>query len=391
MIDNYNTMNMQYEFGGYRYPYLDINDPYTLNDEFITDYPGDYGLEKRNVFWDDLEKILHKYLKDSIIRLGHLIEKHPIESISFAHYMLGERGMDANIDKANVGRKNVVIGIMPDMIIEFLNRHWYPNTYPILKELNFDHELVHGMDELMRQYLSLSYKNIQPVEYLFSYLITYRTEGLASLTSFLRGIDGEKSMRKAKKSFRESLIGIVNKNTDSDNDWVELWKLMERDNRKPYSIGPMMMLHAINVKAYNEKDKGIAELADRAINMEKLENEEINKLIDMGLAIDLPAYILSLCQSGNGKEAFIEKELVINVFKKLHISSFQIKYGDQYYNDYESLVAHLKKGYFLKLIPGADNVFEFAGADEFHEYDRQMECNQKFREFADKTLDLLSN
>lgn len=282
-------------------------------DDFIPDFPGFYENEDQEgpIFEDVIHEVTMQYLHKAFDRLEDLFECDPINHISIGLDLMGFAGIEAvqtgGLNKD--GKNNIMIGLMPNMIRAFLNKYWYSNSYlsPFF-ELNIDHELVHGLDTIILP-LNPSFVNQKlPKEYFIKYLMKYRMEGLACLVTFLRGIQGEKSIVKSKELFQSKIKKLFNCAIENKDDCEKFNEKVEEDKNDPYEIGPMMMLHVIGVKAIRENDDTLLDLVKKGMRIEFLTDLEINRIIAAGLKIDLCEYISSLSENGWDEATFVELE-----------------------------------------------------------------------------------
>lgn len=282
-------------------------------DDFISDFPGVYENEDQEgpIFEDVIHEVTMQYLHKAFDRMEDLFECDPIHNISIGIDLMGLAGIEAiqtgGINKD--GKNNIMIGLMPNMIRAFLNKYWHQNSFlDSFYELNFDHELVHGLDTIALP-LNLSFVTQKlPMEYFIKYLMKYRMEGLACLVTFLRGIQGEKSIVKSKELFQSKIEKLHHCALDNRDDCEKFNKKTEEDRFDPYEIGPMMMLHVIGVKAISDKDDALLNLVKKGMKIEFLTDSEINRIIAAGLKIDLYEYILGLSENGCDETPFIESE-----------------------------------------------------------------------------------
>jgi len=282
-------------------------------DDFIPDFPGVYENEDQEgpIFEDVIHEVTMQYLHKAFDRLEYLFESDPIHNISIGIDLMGLAGIEAiqtgGLNKD--GKNNIMIGLMPNMIRAFLNKYWYQNSFlDPFYELNFDHELVHGLDTIILP-LNPSFVNQKlPKEYFIKYLMKYRLEGLACLVTFLRGIQGEKSIVKSKEIFQSKIEKLLHCGMENKDDCEKFNEKVEDERNDPYEIGPMMMLHVIGVKAIRENDDTLLDLVKKGMRIEYVTDLEINRIIAAGLKIDLCEYISSLCEISWDERPFIERE-----------------------------------------------------------------------------------
>jgi len=281
--------------------------------DHIDNFPGVYDEEdiEGEVFEEVIFKLSKQYLYEAFDRLSNLFDNNPIESISLQIDLMGYEGTESTHVRGQFKyNKNCVnIGLMPPMIRAFLNKYWYSNSYlNLFYKLNFDHELIHALDTIVIP-LSLSLaQKLHPREYFVNYLLHYRMEGLACLVTFLRGIDGEKSVVKAMKKFENQVDELSKIASGETSDWQKFKHQLDENKNDAYAIGQMMMLHVIWVKANAAQDKSLLKLVEKGMRIEFLSDEEISLLLAAGLSIDLNEYLMNLGVNGLKGNSFISSE-----------------------------------------------------------------------------------
>lgn len=295
--------------------------------EEIENFPGDYDEEYgvESDFFDKIDEIINLHLGNALNRLDAVLEKFPIHHVSVCVDLMGMDKTDAfclnSGDFEETGRNNIGLGIGPGMVRSFLERHFYPNAYAEpYHELNFDHELIHGMDQNLWTYSPKGISPETPKEHLLAYLLKYQTEGLACFSTFLRGHLGEKSFRKAASKFEKNLNVISSFKEQNPENWITLLNKLDSHGNDPYRIGSMMVLQAIKVKASENNNFSTLNLLEKAMNIEYLNNDEINDLIIEGLHLSFPEFVNGLYKADLNGATFIPKDNLFAAFE--HVNSW---------------------------------------------------------------------
>ncbi|WP_395803804.1 hypothetical protein, partial [Daejeonella sp.] len=236
-------------------------------DCFPGDYDEEYGIEAD--FHDKVDEVINLNLSNSLIRLETVLEKFPIHHISVTIDVNGMENTDAfcmnSGDFETTGRNSIGIGVGPRMLRSFLEKLFYPNSFnDPYYELNFDHELIHGMDQNLWIYSPKGVNAKTPKEHLLHYLLKYQTEGLACFSTFLRGHLAEKSFIKAASKFDKKWRLLTSFDEQNPENWKNLLNKMESHQNDPYHLGPMMVLQAIKVKAGENNDDTTLNLLEKA-------------------------------------------------------------------------------------------------------------------------------
>lgn len=290
-------------------------------DRFPGDYDEEYGIEAD--FHDKVDEVINLNLRNSLIRLETVLEKFPIHHISVTVDVNGMENTDAfcmnSGDFETTGRNSIGIGVGPRMLRSFLEKHFYANSFnDPYYELNFDHELIHGMDQTLWNYSPKGVNPKSPKEQLLHYLLKYQSEGLACFSTFLRGHLAEKSFIKAASKFDKNWRLITNFDEQNPENWKNISNKMEIHQNDPYNLGPMMVLQAIKVKASESNDSRLLDLLEKAMNIEYLNNDEINQLIIAGLELSFPEFVNGLYKPDLKGRSFMNKDFLFSAFEQVN-------------------------------------------------------------------------
>lgn len=283
--------------------------------EFMDQFPGNYDEEygAEADFYEKVDEIVTLHYKNALQRLDDVLEKYPIHFTSISVDVMGMDDTAAfcltPLPNKNKRNNTVSMGIGPGMVRAFLEKYWYPNAYiSPFHELNFDHELIHGIDNNLKTYSTTLYSVESPKDIVLKYLLHYQTEGLASLVTFLRGISGEKSYQKASSKFNKNWSTLTMFAEPNPENWEMVSKTLKKHSYDFYELGPMMVLRAIEVQALNQNNTMRMQLVKKAINIEKLTQKEINELIIAGLELSLPQFVTGLITPSFNNAPFIKME-----------------------------------------------------------------------------------
>jgi hypothetical protein len=300
--------------------FMNEDDWYDDIDRFPGDYDEEYGIEAD--FHDKVDEVINLNLRNSLIRLETVLEKFPIHHISVTVDVNGMENTDAfcmnSGDFETTGRNSIGIGVGPRMLRSFLEKHFYANSFnDPYYELNFDHELIHGMDQNLWNYSPKGVSPESPKEQLVHYLLKYQSEGLACFSTFLRGHLAEKSFIKAASKFDKNWRLITNFDEQNPENWKNVLNNLESHQNDPYNLGPMMVLQAIKVKASESNDLGLLDLLEKAMNIEYLKNDEINQLIIAGLELSFPEFVNGLYKPDLKGRSFTNKNILFSAFEQV--------------------------------------------------------------------------
>jgi hypothetical protein len=290
-------------------------------DYFPGDYDEEYGIEA--VFHDKVDEVINLNLGNALIRLEKVLEKFPIHHISVTVDVNGMENTEAfcmnSGDFETTGRNSIGIGVGPRMLRSFLEKLFYPNSFnDPYYELNFDHELIHGMDQNLWKYSPKGLSAKTPKEHFLHYLLKYQTEGLACFSTFLRGHLAEKSFIKAASKFDKKWRLLTSFDEQNPENWKNVLNKMESHQNDPYNLGPMMVLQAIKVKAVENQDSTTLNLLEKAMNIEYLNNEEINHLIIAGLELSFPEFVNGLYKPDLKGRSFMNKDVLFAAFEQVN-------------------------------------------------------------------------
>jgi hypothetical protein len=290
-------------------------------DYFPGDYDEEYGIEAD--FHDKVDKVINLNLRNALSRLETVLEKFPIHHISVTVDVNGMENTEAfcmnSGEFETTGRNSIGIGVGPRMLRSFLEKHFYANSFnDPYYELNFDHELIHGMDQNLWKYSPKGLSAKTPKEHLLHYLLKYQTEGLACFSTFLRGHLAEKSFIKAATKFDKKWSLLTSFDEQNPENWKELLNKMESHQNDPYHLGPLMVLQAIKVKASENNDDATLNLLEKAMNIEYLNNDEINHLIIAGLELSFPEFVNGLYKPDLKGRSFMNKDVLFAAFEQVN-------------------------------------------------------------------------
>jgi hypothetical protein len=283
-------------------------------DCFPGEYDEEYGIEAD--FCDKIDEVISLNLGKALIRLETVLEKFPIHHISVTVDLNGMENTDAfcmnSGSNQESGENNIGIGIGPGMVKSFLEKHFYANAYTNpYYELNFDHELIHGMDQNLWAYNPKGISPETPKEFILNYLLKYQSEGLACFSTFLRGMLAEKSFNKAANKFQKNWAIVTSFSEQNPENWQTISNKLKSHSYDPYNLGPMMVLQALNVKASLRNDLEQIQLLTKAMNIEVLTNDEINQLIIAGLELSFPEFVTGLYKPDASGRSFMPKEMLL--------------------------------------------------------------------------------
>jgi hypothetical protein len=290
-------------------------------DYFPGDYDEEYGIEAD--FHDKVDEVINLNLRNALTRLETVLEKFPIHHISVTVDVNGMENTEAfcmnSGEFETTGRNSIGIGVGPRMLRSFLEKHFYANSFnDPYYELNFDHELIHGMDQNLWKYSPKGLSAKTPKEHLLHYLLKYQTEGLACFSTFLRGHLAEKSFIKAATKFDKKWSLLTSFDEQNPENWKELLNKMESHQNDPYHLGPLMVLQAIKVKASENNDDATLNLLEKAMNIEYLNNDEINHLIIAGLELSFPEFVNGLYKPDLKGRSFMNKDVLFAAFEQVN-------------------------------------------------------------------------
>ena len=298
-------------------------------------FPGEYDDEdsKDSDFCDNLDEVIHLNLDNAINRLDSVLNKFPIHGISVNVDLMGMNDTDAfclnSGSYQQSGKNNIGIGIGPGMVKSFLEKHFYANAYTNpYYELNFDHELIHGMDQNLWAYNPKGISPETPKEFIVNYLLKYQSEGLACFSTFLRGMLAEKSFIKAADKFQKNWSIVTSFSEQNPENWQTISSKLKSHSYDPYNLGPMMVLQALNVKASQGNDLEQIQLLTKAMNIEVLTNDEINQLIIAGLELSFPEFVNGLHKPDASGRSFMPKEMLLPALDQVN-SWFNFLTDDQ--------------------------------------------------------------
>ena len=298
-------------------------------------FPGEYDDEdsKDSDFCDKLDEVIHLNLDNAINRLDSVLNKFPIHGISVNVDLMGMNDTDAfclnSGSYQQSGKNNIGIGIGPGMVKSFLEKHFYANAYTNpYYELNFDHELIHGMDQNLWAYNPKGISPETPKEFIVNYLLKYQSEGLACFSTFLRGMLAEKSFNKAANKFQKNWEIVTSFSEQNPENWQTISSKLKSHSYDPYNLGPMMVLQALNVKASQGNDLEQIQLLTKAMNIEVLTNDEINQLIIAGLELSFPEFVNGLHKPDASGRSFMPKEMLLPALDQVN-SWFNFLTDDQ--------------------------------------------------------------
>lgn len=235
--------------------------------------------------------------------------------------------------------------IGPELIEELLKARWSPSfQLSDFHEYALDYELLHVLDNAHVNVGKLRYQTENLYAVFVSWLIGFRTEGLANLGLFLRGYGGEHSFDKARTYIATRIRKLFSNSLEmKERLRRNKFELNENDNEF-HEYGPMMMLHAIYCFAKTKKDQETMDLAEKALGSELLDDAEINSLIGVALKINFQDFIIGLTQRGPMKKVFLSSG---------KIKSLLLRYQHVYYFDQEyfhaKIFAEAQSVYFEKL------------------------------------------
>ena len=299
-------------------------------------FPGEYDDEdsKDSDFCDNLDEVIHLNLDNAINRLDSVLNKFPIHGISVNVDLMGMNDTDAfclnSGSYQQSGKNNIGIGIGPGMVKSFLEKHFYANAYTNpYYELNFDHELIHGMDQNLWAYNPKGISPETPKEFIVNYLLKYQSEGLACFSTFLRGMLAEKSFIKAADKFQKNWSIVTSFSEQNPENWQTISSKLKTHNYDPYNLGPMMVLQALNVKASQGNDLEQIQLLTKAMNIEILTTEEINQLIIAGLELSFPEFVNGLYKQDICGRSFIPKGMLLPALAQINSWSNFLTYDQQ--------------------------------------------------------------
>ena len=288
-------------------------------------FPGEYDDEdsKESDFCDKLDEVIHLNLDNAINRLDSVLNKFPIHHISVNVDLMGMHDTDAfclnSGSYQQSGENNIGIGIGPGMVKSFLEKHFYANAYTNpYYELNFDHELIHGMDQNLWAYNPKGISPETPKEFIVNYLLKYQSEGLACFSTFLRGILAEKSFNQAANKFQKNWAIVTSFSEQNPENWQTISSKLNSHSYDPYNLGPMMVLQALNVKASQGNDLEQIKLLTKAMNIEVLTNDEINQLIIAGLELSFPEFVNGLHKPDASGRSFLPKEMLLPALAQIN-------------------------------------------------------------------------
>ena len=298
-------------------------------------FPGEYDDEdsKESDFCDKLDEVIHLNLDNAINRLDSVLNKFPIHGISVNVDLMGMNDTDAfclnSGSYQQSGKNNIGIGIGPGMVKSFLEKHFYANAYTNpYYELNFDHELIHGMDQNLWAYNPKGISPETPKEFIVNYLLKYQSEGLACFSTFLRGMLAEKSFNKAANKFQKNWEIVTSFSEQNPENWQTISSKLKSHSYDPYNLGPMMVLQALNVKASQGNDLEQIKLLTKAMNIEVLTNDKINQLIIAGLELSFPEFVNGLHKPDASGRSFMPKEMLLPALEQVN-SWFNFLTDDQ--------------------------------------------------------------
>ena len=298
-------------------------------------FPGEYDDEdsKESDFCDKLDEVIHLNLDNAINRLDSVLNKFPIHGISVNVDLMGMNDTDAfclnSGSYQESGKNNIGIGIGPGMVKSFLEKHFYANAHinPYY-ELNFDHELIHGMDQNLWAYNPKGISPETPKEFIVNYLLKYQSEGIACFSTFLRGMLAEKSFNKAANKFQKNWEIVTSFSEQNPENWQTISSKLKSHSYDPYNLGPMMVLQALKVKASQGNDLEQIKLLTKAMNIEVLTNDEINQLIIAGLELSFPEFVNGLHKPDASGRSFMPKEMLLPALEQVN-SWFNFLTDDQ--------------------------------------------------------------
>jgi len=315
-------------------------------DCFPGDYDEEYGIEAD--FHDKVDEVINLNLSNSLIRLETVLEKFPIHHISVTIDVNGMENTDAfcmnSGDFETTGRNSIGIGVGPRMLRSFLEKLFYPNSFnDPYYELNFDHELIHGMDQNLWIYSPKGVNAKTPKAHLLHYLLKYQTEGLACFSTFLRGHLAEKSFIKSASKFNKKWSLLTSFDEQNPENWKNVLNKMESHQNDPYHLGPMMVLQAIKVKAGENNDDTTLNLLEKAMKIEYLNNDEINHLIIAGLELSFPEFVDGLYKPDLKGRSFMDKHVLFTAFEQVNTWTDYLTEDEKNKASQEASISKLEK------------------------------------------------
>jgi hypothetical protein len=341
-----NTKNKQGEEITTSWDFMNEDDWSDDIDYFPGDYDEEYGIEAD--FHDKVDEVINLNLGNALIRLEKVLEKFPIHHVSVTVDVNGMENTEAfcmnSGDFETTGRNSIGIGVGPRMLRSFLEKHFYPNSFnnPYY-ELNFDHELIHGMDQNLWKYSPKGLSAKTPKEHLLHYLLKYQTEGLACFSTFLRGHLAEKSFIKAASKFDKKWRLLTSFDEQNPENWKNVLNKMESHQNDPYHLGPMMVLQAIKVKASENNDDTTLNSLEKAMKIEYLNNDEINHLIIAGLELSFPEFVDGLYKPDLKGRSFMDKHVLFAAFERLNTWTDYLTEDEKNKASQEASITELEK------------------------------------------------
>jgi hypothetical protein len=273
------------------------------------------------------------------------------------------------------------------MLKSFLEKLFYSNSFnDPYYELNFDHELIHGMDQNLWKYSPKGLSAKTPKEHLLHYLLKYQTEGLACFSTFLRGHLAEKSFIKAASKFVKKWNLLTNFDQQNPENWKNVLNKMESHQNDPYHLGPMMVLQAIKVKAGENNDTTTLNLLEKAMKIEYLKNDEINHLIIAGVELSFPEFVHGLHKEDLNGRTFMSKEILFAAFEKVNTWTDYLTEDEKNKASQEASISDIEKD-----LEGINNLEDGMVVLKKLELDYQITNKKAYQDYQSRCYEFYGN
>ncbi|MCH6198615.1 hypothetical protein MMU07_03420 [Aquiflexum sp. LQ15W] len=291
--------------------------------ELMQSFPGtyDWDCEEGPFFEEVLEEVLVSRVQAKLQEMTPLLQGVSIQSLSVGADLYGMQGVLAQCisEKNEDGSYSVGVIYGPDVIQELLSAHW-DSSYSInpYYDMTIVHELLHLADQSELSLKNIGHNIPDPVIQFFGWMRMWRSEGLADLPAFKRGLRGLQDPLTVKQRISEAFKTLSEVDWKSCSGMGDYEAVYEPLSFIPYEVGPYLLhqvILATSVPASSEADNHLSGMIP---------------MLQSGLGIGFEAFWHHIMKDGQGLvDAGLLQDILTRLFEASGLQAYQSSPEDE--------------------------------------------------------------
>ena len=278
-----------------------------FEEDYPASFPGNYDQDSPGGkdFADLAAILIENKFREALMRFGSLFEKESPTTINIAinTYNAGSTvAAFRPLQYEGESSDHMYFVTSPLLLSAYLKSYWENISLPEFYEYIWDHELVHFFDNSFKEQLDSD--RLSSV----SYLLKFRSEGIADLVFKLRNERPFAGIAQAREAFNDEFKHMINL---SLNDAKALFRSVNQEI--PYKFGPYMILHILGCMETSFCRNMFQKLEQ---GEEAFRDTEILQIIQIALTISNADFLKNLAEPGINGAPFVEKEDLIKYINR---------------------------------------------------------------------------